>query len=206
MNTKNCDIANYCIKPGYVHRTNELPLVSKTNDVVDFSQKEVYELATSLCKESSYQTVLDYGCGNGYKLEYYLSKYHTIGYDHPELISHCQKKYPTKEWRSIHGIGKETNPENVDLIICADVIEHATQPEKIISFFKQLKPKTIIFSTPDRDSWDVNDNGPPSNLFHCREWNADEFKCYISHFFNITFTTLISQAGYNYLLVLCEEQ
>lgn len=194
------------MRADYVHRTEEMPLVSKINDVVDFAQKEVYELALSICKENNYKKVVDYGCGNGYKINHYFQEYETIGYDHPELVKHCQAKYPNKEWRSIHAISSQENPEKVDVVICADVIEHAQNPEKVLNFIKSLNPKAFVVSTPDRDSWDINDKGPPSNLYHCREWNATEFKCYISHFFNVTFSTLIAQAGYDYLLVLCENE
>lgn len=191
----------YCIREDYNHREEELPLLMKMDFPVDFSQKEVYEKARLICEKEKLNTVIDYGCGNGFKLNYYFENYETIGYDFPQLIEHCSSKYQSnnKKWKSIYELDKK----NVDLIICADVIEHAKNPTDVMNYFLELNPKYVVFSTPDRDSWDSNDLGPPTNIYHCREWTKAEFEEYVSNFFQIDSVELVEQAGYNYILLVC---
>jgi 2-polyprenyl-3-methyl-5-hydroxy-6-metoxy-1,4-benzoquinol methylase len=77
----------------------------------------------------------------------------------------------------------------VDLVICADVIEHVKNPDELIHFIIKMDPEHIVISTPDRDllheKLGRSQTGPPGNTHHIREWSFDEFENYISRNFNI---------------------
>jgi hypothetical protein len=81
-------------------------------------------------------------------------------------------------------------PEDHDLIICSDVIEHLKNPEDLLSFISKMNFKLLVISTPDRDKVQSYHfgrlfNGPPSNREHVREWNSAEFKKLIQDHFHI---------------------
>ena len=116
----------------------------------------------------------------------YFDNYYIVGYDLLPTIEFLKQKYPKNKW-----IVSDFNssPEEVDLVICADVIEHVENPDALLFFIKKMKPKDIIISTPDRnllhDMLGRSHLGPPLNKHHIREWSFEEFEKYIGHFFNI---------------------
>ena len=74
---------SYSIKKGYTHRS-EIQFYDDMNCKDEF-QNEIYELVYKMfpnCKSS----ILDYGCGSGFKLIKYFKKYEFIGVD---IEPHC---------------------------------------------------------------------------------------------------------------------
>ena len=68
------------------------------------------------------------------------------------------------------------------VIICSDLIEHLRDPTSLVSLLKEWLrfARLGIISTPERDvRWGVKHNGPPPNLHHIREWNAEELDSYL---------------------------
>ena len=93
-----------------------------------------------------------------------------------------QKKYHGRNWLLFDTV----QPESIqtDLIICADVIEHLSNPDDLLDFISEINFRQLIISTPERDRVaGKNDFGPPENTAHYREWNAIEFKNYLRHWF-----------------------
>jgi SAM-dependent methyltransferase len=170
---------NFFIKSNYVINSKEI--YYNDTDEEDRYQKEVYEAAKELFDNNNFESVLDIGCGSGYKLVKYFSNVKTLGLDVERTVNFLQEKYPTKNWSS------NFNPVNgYDLIISSDVIEHIANPDILINLIKDCKPKLIILSTPDRNLLPVEvNNGPPKNLSHIREWSFEEFYQYIGYHFDI---------------------
>jgi hypothetical protein len=179
------DATQYGIIAGYRHRSQATYFDDTCN--TDEFQKEVYQYATDLMRSEGMQVVHDIGCGSGYKLVHYLGEYRTVGYDVQPTVSFLKSKYPAREWR-VTGSAIPQD-ELVDLVICADVIEHVVNPETLTSFINQLNPRYIIISTPDRDLSYAKGSyyyyGPPSNPTHIREWSRHEFRQYISQTFDV---------------------
>jgi len=180
----NMDLDNFFIRRDYKIREN--------NDFLDTSsrsdeyQNDVYLFAKEIGDINNVKTIADVGCGSAFKLLKYFSDYETIGYDLNFTVDFLKRKYPDKIWIVSDF---DSSPNEVDLVICADVIEHVINPTNLLNFIKKMNPKHIVMSTPDRDLLYEKLGrpylGPPVNSHHIREWSYMEFKNYINHFFEI---------------------
>jgi hypothetical protein len=172
----------FCIKKGYHHSGSVVDFDDTSN--TDEWQKEVYLYAKKILEEKKYQSVIDIGCGSAYKLINDLGSYKTIGIEVGETYNWLKKKYPGRSWL----LFSETDPSSLqcDLVICSDVIEHLENPGSLLDFIKLMDCKLIVLSTPEREAVaGKKDYGPPENPAHYREWDAGEFKNYISKYFLI---------------------
>jgi len=193
MKDKYCLPYNYIIRPDN-DADNELYST-------DEYQKEVYQYANKIMKERNFKTVVDIGCGSGYKLITYLGEFDTIGIETEPCYSYMKNKYPQRKWFNSGDPNKsfvvnENIPNKIDIIISVDVIEHILEPELLLDFCKQFDSQYYIISTPCRQvlsthsrfanaGYHAHSNGPPKNVHHVREWTFDEFKRYLSKHFNV---------------------
>lgn len=172
----------YNIDPNYNHRKEVVYFDDTANE--DEWQKEVYLYAKDLAIKNNYKNIVDFGCGSGYKLIHNFNDYNTIGIDLEPTIKFLNEKYPGKTW-----VTTQTPLPDIDIFIASDVIEHMEDPDVLINYIKQCKPKEIILSTPDRNltirNWGYPKDGPPDNKHHIREWTYNEFYDYISSEFEI---------------------
>lgn len=174
--------SKYFIDSGYIHRETVMPF-DDTN-FTDEYQNEVYEYAKRHVDESNYDKIIDLGCGSGYKLIKYFEDKYTIGFEVQSTLEFLIKKYPSRDWRSI----KSFDIEYIcDVLICADVIEHVSDPvafiEELISNFDF---KCLLMSTPVRKKiTDAGVYGPPLNEAHYREWTFEEFNKLMAQYFII---------------------
>jgi 2-polyprenyl-3-methyl-5-hydroxy-6-metoxy-1,4-benzoquinol methylase len=175
---------SFCIIDGYkIRESNEFLDASNSTD--EF-QNEVYLYAKHLMAEKKFKSVADVGCGSAFKLNKYFKNYYTIGYDLEPTVVKLKKKFPEGNW-VVSDFNSE--PKEVDLVICADVIEHVINPDNLLLFIKKMKPSNVVISTPDRDilhkKLGRDYYGPPKNIHHVREWTFNEFHNYISNFFDV---------------------
>ena len=200
---------SYGIKPGYVVR--EHPVARDDRDSTDEYQDEVYRAARVAAMgafgDEPFQTVIDLGCGSGYKLMKYFRDVETIGVEIRDIVPWLQSRYPGRAWRRF-----EDGPQFVDMVICADTIEHVLDPDKLLDFIEACEPRLVVFSTPERDLLTQIDaaqptphpdpsNGPPNNIEHVREWTLDEFAGYIGARFKILEHYICNQEQATQLLV-----
>ncbi len=172
----------YKIVRGYFHRTRHR-YFDDTRYTDEF-QNEVYALARDYCESHRCRTILDIGCGSGFKLMKYFSAYDTIGIDVPRTVSFLREKYPSRLWLSSDEI--TSVQKSIDMVVCADVIEHVPDPDHLLKTILSFSPKTVIISTPDRKLRDLSDYfGPPGNSTHLREWTFHEFAEYLAEYFEI---------------------
>lgn len=179
---ENLSTDNYFIKAGYKSRTEYVHYDDLEEE--DQWQLEVYLRAYGLMKRNEWKTVADIGCGSAYKLIKYLGEFETVGYELPANVEKLMERYPERDWR----ISDLTKKEDIkaDLIICSDVIEHLVDPDALMRYLAKQNFELLILSTPERDICrGANDFGPPQNPAHQREWNFDEFRRYVSRFFQI---------------------
>ncbi len=167
----------YFIHPGYQHRTAYLYYDDRSNS--DAWQDEVYRYAKEIADLHNLQTVADIGCGSGYKLLKYLGNRKTIGLDVADTCETLRRRYPARQW-AISDFSV-TLPEQVDLMVAADVIEHLLDPDQLLEFMLRHNPRFILLSTPDRNLIRMGThNGPPGNPHHIREWSMAELHAYLS--------------------------
>lgn len=156
----------YCLPESYQIREN--PRQHDDRPFTDQWQREVYEHARTLTKPG--ERVLDLGCGSGYKLVKHF--WNTVGVElDAEMVAWLQAKYPDRPWRAFHD-----GPMKADVVICADVIEHAKSPGFLLDWIEMCLPRLVVVSTPRRDPADM---GPPENTGHVREWSFSEFSRYL---------------------------
>lgn len=186
---------NYCIKPGY--RNNAVKPSAELDDGRTYwnerriassyhFQHQVYRLARKLGRERNARTVLDLGCGVATKLNRDFGDFPEIhGIDQPSVAELCRQLHPRgRYWgasledpNSVAGFG--IGP--VDLLICADVIEHIENPGNVLEIIRKLtSPESlIVLSTPERDALLGKNAGQPGNKAHVREWAFGEFRTFL---------------------------
>lgn len=183
----------YNIKDGYIARK----AVRYFNDTrnTDTYQDKIYRFAHNLVVDNKYTNILDIGCGSGFKLMKYFSEFDTTGVDVPQTVKFLEKKYPDRRWLTVD-IENDDIPVrgHYDMILAIDIIEHLHDPDILLKYIESIDFKTCIVSTPERDiARGVNDNGPPKNPHHIREWNSSEFIDYISTVFNVAQHKIVSR-------------
>jgi len=172
----------FSIKPGYHHATS----AEQFDDTgsTDEWQKEVYQLAADRARQLNYLSVIDVGCGSGYKLVHMLKDLNTTGIEVNPTYQWLQKKYPDRKWLLFDEV--KFSQLKADLVICSDVVEHLDDPDELLDLISEIDFRELIISTPERDAVaGRNDYGPPENTAHFREWNAIEFKNYLRQFFTV---------------------
>lgn len=175
---------NYYIREDYIIRENNNLLDTSTRS--DEYQNDVYLFAKKIKDRNKVKNVADVGCGSAYKLKKYFSDINHVGYELDFTVKQLENKYPKDKWIVSDFDNK---PETTEMVICADVIEHVSDPDKLLNFIKNMNPKHIIISTPDRDllvkKLKRSAVGPPTNKYHVREWTKKEFAKYIETYFDI---------------------
>ncbi|MBL0136592.1 MAG: methyltransferase domain-containing protein [Chitinophagaceae bacterium] len=147
-------------------------------------QKEVYQLANELATGENYKTIIDIGCGSGYKLIHQLGNFDTTGIEVNPTFNFLKEKYPERNWLLFDSVSPNTL--KADLLVCADVIEHLPNPDDLLEFISEIDFQELLISTPERDAVaGRKDFGPPENTAHYREWNAIEFKIYLRQWFDV---------------------
>lgn len=183
----------YCIKTSY-HSRGKYMFFDDT-PLKDEWQLEVYLFAQKMMQENKFKSVIDVGCGSGYKLLKYLGQYDTMGLEVSPTYEWLLEKFPHRRWiKSDFNTNKKLS---TDLVISSDIIEHLEDPDKLLDFVNRIECKSIIFSTPSRDLlyrfWNWGYWGPPRNKHHVREWSFNEFRQYLSLSFEVIFHTITNR-------------
>lgn len=190
-------LSNYSIMEGY--RSNLNPSHHNDIDLTEEAQKEVYVFCRDFMRENNLTSIVDVGCGSGFKLIKYLNDFHTIGIETEPCFSMLKQKYPNRNWllSGEQEISFKSYDEikNSDVALCCDVIEHIVNPDNLIEYLININAKYYIISTPCREILCTHEkfahmyasfwNGPPMNQSHVREWTMQEFKTYVSTKFQI---------------------
>jgi len=173
---------NYFIHDGYYPREATVLFDDTSND--DQWQMEVYKFAREVCDKYGFKVICDVGCGSGYKLVNYFKEFTTIGIDLPATCDFLRKRWPDRCW--IDANHEVVQSQQIDLVIASDVIEHVLNPDELLRYIKQLRPRYVVISTPDRNLLRAGTHdGPPKNPAHVREWSFAEFHAYIAQWFHI---------------------
>ena len=184
---------NYFLPKDY--KPNKTNITMESEDVTYWTKERihksriyqyyVYLIAKEIKEKREISTIIDVGCGTGLKLKMLTDNKSSIfGVDQESAIDFCRKNLSFGTW-IVDDIEKPNNLSKLpkaDMVICADVIEHLPDPDKLFEYIDSiLKPEGIlILSTPERDNLRGNKNRKPKNPVHIREWNNEELRKYIS--------------------------
>lgn len=162
-------------------------------------QKEVYQFARDVLNKNGLRSVLDVGCGGGYKLLQEFEGAVRAGVEVEPTLSWLRSTYPSETWL-------EQAEGHWDLVVCSDVIEHVQDPDALLRSILSVRPKWIVISTPDRDLIPKADPlGPPRNKAHIREWSFEEFGSYLSEHLEVV-EHFISNAEQCTQCCLCKQK
>lgn len=173
-----------CLPAGYTQRT-EVHYFGDWHNT-DKWQNDVYQYAAGMQPES----VLDVGCGSGYKLVKYFGewpRHMVVGVDLPPTLKRLRKEYPDWSWHEMGELGNR----KFGMVILADVLEHVAEPVDFLNLcLSHLNMGGFLLaSTPDRTAREefytadiARPKGPPKNFAHLREWGWVEFECFMCRF------------------------
>lgn len=175
-------LGSYFLPKGY--KVGEVKYFDDTPNTDEF-QREVYQCAKNLVKPGA--TVLDIGCGSAFKLmSFFGSGYNAVGLDLKPTVEKLRERYPKGKWieYDLEHPDDSWLGDNYDLVICADVVEHLEDPDKLFALLRKLRFDKLVISTPDRSLIVERGGdrlGPPQNPHHVREWSRREFKRYLEN-------------------------
>lgn len=201
--------SNFFIKDGYV--CNHAASTYEYSHVGEYWTKErirqssefqyhVYALASRIAKTRGFKIGLDLGCGPARKTEKFLVPYLSEIFllDQPNLKTFASAVLPNGKFIGVDlevcGVALE---RCVDLIVCADVLEHLHDPTNCLKFvFDHLAPDGVaVFSTPERDFLRGRSCLASSHPSHVREWNRKEFRQLLEYYgFKVIRQTLFPAA------------
>jgi len=95
----------------------------------------------------------------------------------------------------------------VDMIICADVLEHVEDPDAFIKSVISVRGwKCILISTPERNKRRGRLHyGPPPNPAHYREWSMPELKRFIQRYSPVHTIEMINEQQATQLVTCMKE-
>ena len=156
--------------------TGERYLHSEIDDQISVEHKHRYQFASSFTSDKK---ILDLGCGSGYGSVYLNNASSYLGIDiSSETIEECRSKFfgPNKSFKVDNAQDLELMDASFDVITCFEVLEHVTQPEKIISEVSRVLTSDGIFisSTPDIVNYNAVLFEP--NSFHLKEMDRSQYQ------------------------------
>ncbi len=165
---------SYYLPEGYRER---LGAVQELDTLKDEWQDGVYREAKALAAQNDLVRILDVGTGSGFKFMKYFGDYSALdvtGVDRQAAVDVLRKTYPLRFWSTLdrYYASGVWSVCRIDLLICADVIEHLDDPDGLLAMFTEMRPSWMVISTPDRDLLQTP-LGPPANPHHVREWAFD---------------------------------
>jgi SAM-dependent methyltransferase len=153
--------------------------------VIDY-QYHVYRIAGQIIKRNGLKSGLDLGCGPATKAATMLApKLKNLTLIDQSTCEHLAKNAipdATFVATNLEQCELQLNRE-FDIIICADVLEHLSNPLPCLQFaYNHLSSSGFaVFSTPERDALRGHDCMKSPHLAHVREWNKSEFKQLLEH-------------------------
>lgn len=193
-------LTRYCIKPGYVPRSEATSL--ETDDSTYWTserlrsaamfQYHVYRACRDELRKRPSARLLDLGCGPAIKTREHLYPYadSVTLVDQSSLKQQLTSLIPDATIFSadldkpLDSLLKTLLSRGIqfDVIICADVIEHLLHPDYCMTLIRDsLAPDGVAFiSTPERDILRGTQCTSSPHPAHVREWNSAELKQYLS--------------------------
>ena len=149
-------------------------------------QYYVYSLAVKIARQRRFTSVMDVGSGPGIKAKNFFSGdfKNIILIDQPNTEKKVKEILPKANFvaANLENCNIDLD-EMVELIVCADVLEHLFNPIPCIKFVLDhlTSDGVAIFSTPERDILRGPNCLNSPHPSHVREWNTKEFNELLSY-------------------------
>ena len=148
-----------------------------------FRRHEAAYAAVSGWVSAAPRVALDAGCGEGYGAAALAAALGcaVVGVDYDAVaVAHAARSYAADRTAYVRG-GLTALPlasSSVDVAVSLQVLEHIWQPEQLVRELARVcRPgSAVVLSTPNRLTFSpgLGRRERPDNLFHCREYDADE--------------------------------
>ncbi len=150
-----------------------------------YTRYYLFKILKKFIKKINIKSVLDSGCVATVKLIKFILPgcQEVYGSDQEVIIEFCRKKFGLNTFFADDIENSKLDlKKKFDLIICADVIEHLLNPDKLITYIKKFShtETIIIITTPERDTRRGRNCYYSPKPSHIREWNNIEFKSYLN--------------------------
>jgi SAM-dependent methyltransferase len=142
-------------------------------------QLHVYRWAARLVRSRKIVSVLDVGCGPGWKLSEHICPLlaDVTGIDQPSALavgraSGVRGRYLAMDLQRPDDLGR-----SFGLVMCVDVIEHLIDPRPLVGFLRRCAGPDglVLLSTPERDRHRGVSCRSADKPEHVREWSRGEF-------------------------------
>lgn len=148
-------------------------------------QFHVYEMCRNLIATRGYTSFMDVGCGPATKVESLIQSVcnDITLIDQPSSADMIAQRVPSAKFIGLNLEQFDLNlGHQVDLIVCADVIEHLIDPRPCVEFIRRhlADGGLAILSTPERDIVRGSSCTSCPKPEHVREWNSEEFKEFLT--------------------------
>ncbi len=133
------------------------------------------------------KSVLDLGCGSGYGASILASSArYVLGTDISwEAVSFAKQHYatPNLQFFASDCSNLSLRSESLDTVVCFEVIEHLTEQCALLEQADRVLKRDgfLVISTPNRVFY--TDERREVNPFHTREFNFEEFRSCLKHYF-----------------------
>ena len=149
-----------------------------------------YELALEYCRG---KLVVDAGCGTGYGSHFLAANgaKSVLALDiSDEALAEAKRSYQLDnlrfERRDVEKLGDDpVLVGQFDVVVNFENLEHLLRPELLAKGVAAILQAggTLITSTPNGAISDLDEHGKPMNIFHVKEFKADELKSLLSPYF-----------------------
>lgn len=195
--------AHYYLREGYQYRDTCQPFDDQANSAE--WQDHVYALAHEIAISDATKTVLDIGCGSGFKLMKYFSSFETRGLELPVFVETLRERFPERRWDAVQEDNGTNHFPPADLYICSDVIEHIRHPDAFLRRIARSPFRTLILSTPAREILYADGKRgfltPPDNKHHHFEWTMGELHKFCAPYMEIVDHTFKYNGEYTQIIV-----
>ena len=182
----------YFIKDDYEHRTENATLEEEPGEYwtdrriwcAKFNQYSTYVEAARVIREHNLKSVMDVGCGIGWKLTTLVAPLadKVVGVEQRTTADVAKRLNPGPDYIVMDLEDQDEEPAGqFDLVMSVDVIEHLLDPDHLLRFMRAHchDDSYVVISTPERDVRRGKDNKKSPKAEHVREWNQAELKAYL---------------------------
>ena len=184
------DLGNYYRSEDYIsHSNTKKGIISRLYHLVrNYTLKKKLSLVSSYVSRG---TILDYGCGTGMFLEVCQNAgWRALGMEPNKGARKIAKDLNLKVYPDKTELSQAHKDERFDAITLWHVLEHVTDIEETLSFFRSKlnKEGVLIIAVPNYTSYDAN--------YYKEHWAAYDVPRHLYHFEVNSITKLLSTQGF----------
>lgn len=160
------------------------------NPVVRRLFERFFETVGKMVRESSPNTVLDAGCGEGETIERLgdLLPHPVTGVDlNPDSVAFAVERLPGDRFDTADLLNLPFGDDSFDLVLCLEVLEHIPDPRPALAELARVSSRELILSVPHEPWFRLGSlargkyvSGLGNHPEHVNHWNSRTFRSFLS--------------------------